>query len=118
MVALLLHPAIQTAGLDGSPMPSPQLSPLYPRSPLFSPTSTKIGTPLMSPTTKVKSAAQGQVLGKINPTAPPKVSYAMLRQHHATALKYVIAKLRWEQTHNGESVFHPVTLHTVNGGCI
>jgi hypothetical protein len=31
----------------------------------------------------------------------PVVDYAMLRQHHATTLRYVIAKLRWEQANNG-----------------
>ena len=35
------------------------------------------------------------------PPSAPVHSYAQLRAHHATALKYVIAKLRWEQTNNG-----------------
>ncbi|WWD01004.1 hypothetical protein V866_007942 [Kwoniella sp. B9012] len=31
---------------------------------------------------------------------PPEPSYAMLRAHHAYALKYTIAKLRWEHVNN------------------
>ncbi|WRT67794.1 uncharacterized protein IL334_004768 [Kwoniella shivajii] len=31
---------------------------------------------------------------------PPTPSYAMLRSHHAYALKYVIARLRWDQVNN------------------
>ncbi|WVW82691.1 hypothetical protein I302_104702 [Kwoniella bestiolae CBS 10118] len=31
---------------------------------------------------------------------PPEPSYAMLRAHHAYALKYTIAKLRWDQVNN------------------
>ncbi|WWC60736.1 uncharacterized protein I303_103312 [Kwoniella dejecticola CBS 10117] len=31
---------------------------------------------------------------------PPEPSYAMLRAHHAYALKYMIAKLRWDQVNN------------------
>lgn len=33
-------------------------------------------------------------------TRAPVANYAMLRQHHATTLRYTIAKLRWEQANN------------------
>lgn len=36
----------------------------------------------------------------IKPT-PPIVSYAQLRAYHVTAIKYTIARLRWDQMNNG-----------------
>ena len=54
---------------------------------------TGLPTPPSTPTSPI-------VLKPIAPT-PPVVSYAQLRAHHATALKYIIAKLRWEQANNG-----------------
>lgn len=33
--------------------------------------------------------------------APPVPCYSMLRAQHATAIRYVLAKLRWDQTHSG-----------------
>ncbi|KAK1921889.1 hypothetical protein DB88DRAFT_428842, partial [Papiliotrema laurentii] len=40
------------------------------------------------------------VLKPMAPT-PPVHSYAQLRAHHSFALKYMVAKLRWEQVNNG-----------------
>lgn len=50
-------------------------------------------TPPPSPTSPITTT-------HITPTKP-NVSYALLRAHHASALKYTIAKLRWEQINNG-----------------
>jgi hypothetical protein len=50
-------------------------------------------TPPLTPTSPT-------VLKPVAPT-PPVVSYPQLRAHHATALRYIIAKLRWEQANNG-----------------
>lgn len=49
-------------------------------------------TPPLTPTTPTKTT-------HITPTKP-NVSYPMLRAHHATALKYMIGKLRWDQVNN------------------
>ncbi|WVR05420.1 hypothetical protein IAU60_002435 [Kwoniella sp. DSM 27419] len=54
--------------------------------------------------------AQGQGQGKRSPPAkvqprPPAPSYHLLRSHHATALRYTITKLRWEQA-NGQYLAH------------
>ncbi|WVQ79804.1 hypothetical protein IAT38_001904 [Cryptococcus sp. DSM 104549] len=50
-----------------------------------------------SPTTPTRPSAP-----KSTPITPvtPAPSYAMLRAHHAYALKYTIAKLRWDQVNN------------------
>ncbi|KAK6903320.1 hypothetical protein I203_108585 [Kwoniella mangroviensis CBS 8507] len=68
------HPALLTG------LASPPLTPI-------SPTTTTTITKRNSP--HVSSKLQ-----------PPEPSYAMLRAHHAYALKYTIAKLRWDQVNN------------------
>ena len=54
---------------------------------------TGLVTPPMSPNTPILSKP-------VTPTAPV-VSYAQLRRHHVTAVKYQISKLRWEQANGG-----------------
>lgn len=54
---------------------------------------TGLATPPLTPTSPLKPSPV--------PPSRPVHSYTQLRAHHASALKYVIAKLRWEQMNNG-----------------
>ncbi|RXK35993.1 hypothetical protein M231_06762 [Tremella mesenterica] len=109
----ILSPSGELKGLGGlGNFDGPGLTPVSPISPL-SPISGE-NSPISGKDAK-NNSVKNVTLKRTNikPTAvleEPKVSYAMLRAHHATACKYVIAKLRWEQTHNeyipGEDAWH------------
>ncbi|RSH92045.1 hypothetical protein EHS25_009416 [Saitozyma podzolica] len=57
---------------------------------------TQIPTPPATPTSPITTSRSYPVV----PQSGPVVDYALLRSHHAYSLRYVIAKLRWEQANN------------------
>lgn len=91
------HPAMSL-----SYYPTPATTPTSPISPI-SPFSSIKRTFTM--TSKTKSAK----VPSLPKLQAPIVNYALLRSHHASAMRYIIAKLRYEQSHNlylpGESAW-------------
>ena len=109
------HPALhlKTSNDMATPMPSPLVSPMSPqRKGIMGGLISALDTP-PSPSSPTLSTGSTNTKGKKQHSQQlpfgsakitikaPVVDYAMLRQHHATTLRYVIAKLRWEQANNG-----------------
>jgi hypothetical protein len=101
----LLPPTPPMTPLDLKAPVLARRSPLTPSSPL-----SPVATPTLNTNAKKNAKAKANAgtktpptpVADTNPAKPAPVhSYAMLRAFHATAIKYVINKLRWEQTHNG-----------------
>lgn len=95
----LCHPALlpptpprtpPSALLALPPAPS-KLGSVTPRSPLPQPAKGKLLSTTHTTTSNVKAAN----------FAPPLPCYSMLRAQHATCIRYVIAKLRWDQKNSG-----------------
>ncbi|WVQ69692.1 uncharacterized protein L199_007912 [Kwoniella botswanensis] len=61
---------------------------------------TGLASPPLTPISPTTITTKRNSLHASPKLQPPEPSYAMLRAHHVYALKYTIAKLRWEQVNN------------------
>ena len=97
------HPALQLHTNMASPMPSPLVSPMSPlRKGIIGGLISALDTPPSPSSPAAQRASKTLPFGSGETVLKaPVVDYAMLRQHHATTICYVIAKVRWDQAHNG-----------------